>query len=193
MPRPRVMKLVPDAEDLIATMLDPSNEAAAHLMRYTDFLLSLGDIDDSGMLRGHIESTLLDLIALSLGARGEAGEIGRLRGLRAVNLQAILAQIKARFADPSFSARDVALRLGLTPRYVQNLLGETEANFTERVLELRLQKARAMLADPRHNRLKVSDIALACGFNEASYFNRYFRHRFGASPTQCRGSNGSQT
>jgi AraC-like DNA-binding protein len=35
--------------------------------------------------------------------------------------------------------------------------------------------------------LKISDIAYACGFNEASYFNRCFRRRFGASPTQYRG------
>ena len=55
------------------------------------------------------------------------------------------------------------------------------------VLELRLQKARAMLASPRYDRMKVSDIALACGFNEVSYFNRCFRRRFGASPTQFRG------
>jgi AraC-like DNA-binding protein len=34
----------------------------------------------------------------------------------------------------------------------------------------------------------VSDIAYACGFSEVSYFNRCFRRRFGASPTQMRGS-----
>jgi transcriptional regulator GlxA family with amidase domain len=54
------------------------------------------------------------------------------------------------------------------------------------VLELRLQKARVMLGDPRRARLKISDIAFACGFNEVSYFNRCFRRRFGASPTQYR-------
>jgi len=58
---------------------------------------------------------------------------------------------------------------------------------SERVLELRLQKARAMLSDARNDRMKVSDIALACGFNEVSYFNRRFRARFGCSPTQYRG------
>ena len=35
-----------------------------------------------------------------------------------------------------------------------------------------------------HDTLKISDIAYACGFNEVSYFNRCFRRRFGASPTQ---------
>jgi AraC-like DNA-binding protein len=44
-----------------------------------------------------------------------------------------------------------------------------------------------MLADPRNDRLKVSDIALASGFSEVSYFNRCFRRRFGGSPTQYRG------
>ena len=44
-----------------------------------------------------------------------------------------------------------------------------------------------MLVDRRNDALKVSDIAFACGFNEVSYFNRCFRSRFGASPTQFRG------
>jgi transcriptional regulator GlxA family with amidase domain len=66
-------------------------------------------------------------------------------------------------------------------------LHETGLSLAERVLELRLQKARAMLADPRHDRLKIIEIAYACGFNEVSYFNRCFRRRFGASPTQYRG------
>ena len=43
-----------------------------------------------------------------------------------------------------------------------------------------------MLADRRNDRLKVSEIALACGFNEVSYFNRCFRRRFGATPSEFR-------
>ena len=70
---------------------------------------------------------------------------------------------------------------------VQELLSETGMSFTGRVLELRLQKARAMLADPQHDHLRVSDIAYASGFNDISYFNRTFRRRFGASPLQYRG------
>ena len=47
-----------------------------------------------------------------------------------------------------------------------------------------------MLGRARHDALKVSDIALACGFNEIPDFNRCFRRRFGASPTQFRGGEG---
>ncbi len=58
------------------------------------------------------------------------------------------------------------------------------------MLELRLQKARAMLADSRHDRLRVIEVAYACGFNAIAYFNQCFRRRFGGSPTQYRGGNG---
>jgi AraC-like DNA-binding protein len=43
-----------------------------------------------------------------------------------------------------------------------------------------------MLRDPTHDALKVIDVAYACGFNDVSYFNRCFRRRFGASPTELR-------
>jgi transcriptional regulator GlxA family with amidase domain len=44
-----------------------------------------------------------------------------------------------------------------------------------------------VLTDRRHDRMKVGDIALACGFREVTSFNRCFRRRFGLSPTRCRG------
>jgi AraC-like DNA-binding protein len=84
----------------------------------------------------------------------------------------------------------VARRLGLSQRYVNDLLLETGASFTERVLELRLQKARAMLTDRRHDRVRIGGIAYACGFNEVPYFNRCFRRRFGCSPREYRNGNG---
>ena len=87
-----------------------------------------------------------------------------------------------------FTVQLVASKVGLSERYVQDLLFEAGASFTERVLELRLQMARAMLADRRHDRLKISDIAHDCGFDSVSYFNRSFRRRFGTSPTQYRGN-----
>jgi transcriptional regulator GlxA family with amidase domain len=78
------------------------------------------------------------------------------RGLRAARLREALAALEAGFADPAFSPDDIARQLGVSPRYVQNLLHETGLSFTARVLEPRLQRARAMLADPRHDRLKVA-------------------------------------
>jgi AraC-like DNA-binding protein len=132
------------------------------------------------------------IFGLLLGAEKETAEVAAARGLRAARLREILARIKTGFADPGFSSERVAASLGLSRRYVNELLYESGTNFADRVLELRLEKARAMLADARHDRKRIGDIALACGFNDISYFNRRFRARFGCSPTQHRGGNGER-
>jgi AraC-like DNA-binding protein len=45
-----------------------------------------------------------------------------------------------------------------------------------------------MLIDPRYAGLNISTIAFAVGFGDVSYFNRTFRHRFGATPSELRRS-----
>jgi len=188
MPRARLLERVAHSDDLVQMPLDSTTPAARLLRGYLELLLDLDGAADDPLLVAHAESTLIDLVVLTLGAGGEAAEIARMRGLRAARLQEIFAAIKAGYADPAFAVRGVAHKLGLSPRYVNDLLHETGVSLVERVLELRLQKARAMLADPHHDRLKIIEIAYACGFSEVSYFNRCFRRRFGASPTQYRGT-----
>ena len=87
--------------------------------------------------------------------------------------------------DPSITWAKYKVGLYNTPFASQAAAREIVR--TERVLELRLQKARAMLADPSFDRFKIGEIAFTCGFNEASYFNRCFRRRFGLTPTAARG------
>lgn len=191
LPRRRLLELVCDVEDRVARRIAAEHPAVQHLRRYLDIVLEPGASADDPLLANHAETTLLDLVALSLGAGRDAAELARMRGLRAARLQAILAEIKSGFADPAFSVRDVAARLGLTPRYVQDVLHETGTSFSERVLELRLQSARSMLARHSHKGRKVSDIAYASGFNDVSYFNRCFRRRFGATPRDMRTLHGA--
>lgn len=184
--RRQLRAVVAHAEDLLARPLDPRQASVRYLRRYLDLALGPDGIGDDEGLNEHIGTTLIDLMALTLGASEEAAEIARRRGIRAARQREIVSAIAAGFADPNFSPQSVARKLNLSPRYVQDLLQELGFSFTDRVMELRLERARSMLADPRHHRLKVIEIALACGFNEVSYFNRCFRRRFGSSPTQLR-------
>lgn len=186
LPRARLLDLVVDAEELAIRAFDASQPAVRHLARYVEFLLNAKEIAEEPDLVEHARTTLFDLVVLSFGIRGDAADLAATRGLRAVRTREIIAEIKAGFTYPGFSARHVAVKLGLSPRYVQDLLQETGVNFTDRVMELRLQGARTILSDPRRDNLKVSEVALACGFGEISYFNQCFRRRFGGSPTQFR-------
>lgn len=175
-----------NADDLICSPVDAMRPAVRHLARYVEFLAASDELAEEPRIDASVETVLLDLVTLAFGANGEVSDVASGRGLRAARIREILAELRGGFADPGFSAARVGRKLGLTGRYVQELLYQTELSFTERVLELRLQSASAMLADPRHDRLKISDIAYACGFGEVSYFNRCFRRRFGCSPTQYR-------
>jgi AraC-like DNA-binding protein len=186
-PRRELVRLVAHAEDATATALMLDRPAVRLLRKYLDVCLATPEVEEDPALLAHVGTTLSDLIALALGGSRDAAEIARRRGLPAARLREILAELRRGFTDPAFSPSRVAAKLEVSPRYVQKLLHAIGASFTERVLELRLQKARTMLASPRHDRLKVSEIAYACGFNEVSYFSRCFRRRFGTSPVQYRG------
>jgi AraC-like DNA-binding protein len=186
-PPAELAALVPNAEDLINRPLDHNTPAMRHLQRYLALIMGPDGIGTDQALDAHYGRTLIDLLALALGTGRDAAAIARMRGLRAARLRVVLQKIKESFADPACSAERVALMLGLSGRYVQDLLQETGATFTERVLELRLQQACSMLMSARCDGQKVAEIARCCGFNDVSYFNRRFRARFGASPTQFRG------
>lgn len=181
----RLRALVPDITDLLARPLDPGQPSVRHLGRYVESIVGL-DIAGDRALEEHIGTTLLDLLALGLGAGRDTAAIARMRGVRAARLREVFSAIGAGFTDPAFTPGVLAARLGLSPRYIQDLLHEAGTSFTERVLDLRLRKAQQMLTSVARQRLKVSEIALACGFSDVSYFNQAFRRRFGASPTQLR-------
>jgi AraC-like DNA-binding protein len=187
-----IRELVAKPDDLVARSFDATTPAARYLRRYLDFLHAPDTLADAdAALEEHVATNLIDLVALCLGAGRDAADLARMRGLRAVRLQILLGEIKAGFADPAFSVQTVARKTGLSVRYVQDLLHESGASFTERVQELRLQQARRMLAHPRFDHLSISQIAYGCGFNEVSHFNRAFRRRFGAPPGDIRArSNG---
>lgn len=125
-------------------------------------------------------------MGLATGAKGEAAEVAGLRGLRAARLSAILARIESNFAAPQFSALVVAQELRLSLRYVHDLLQESGTSFSERVLELRLQRTLAMLGDRSFGHLRIGEIAYAAGFSDLSYFHRSFRRRFGCTPGSAR-------
>lgn len=188
LPEKELLARVPHAQDLVLAPLDPASPSLRYLQRYTGILFDQDDLHGDPNLSAFVRNTLFDLAALVLGARRDEAELAGMRGLRAARLVDILAAIKHGYSEPDFSPHVLAGKLGLSAKHIEKLLYATGRNFTERVLELRLENARAILADRRSSRLRVSDIAFACGFNEVSSFNRSFRRRYGETPTQWRGT-----
>jgi AraC-like DNA-binding protein len=129
---------------------------------------------------------LADLVALAMGPPRDGAPLAEGRGLKAARLQAVIDDIGRNFAQPDLSATSVALRLGLSRRYVHSLLEETAASFSDHVLEHRLTHAHHLLTNSDRVSARIAEIAYDCGFSDLSFFNRSFRRRFGCSPRDAR-------
>jgi AraC-like DNA-binding protein len=88
--------------------------------------------------------------------------------------------------EPGLTAAAVARSQGVSPRYLQRLLETSGTTFTQRVTELRLQRAFTLLNEASDGAGRIIDVALAAGFSDISQFNRLFRARFGDTPSAVR-------
>lgn len=159
---------------------------ALRLLRNYLMLFDTGDLPASPTLAAHVAATIIDLVGLVTGAKGDEAELAGLTGLRAARLEAVLSHIRTDFSNPELSAEFIGRKLQLSARYIQDLLATTGSGFSERVLEQRLLRAKTMLNDPRHASKRISEIAYEVGFSDISYFNRCFRRRFGDTPGAAR-------
>jgi AraC-like DNA-binding protein len=185
-PRRKIAELLPRATRFAGVKLDKNIAAQRLLFGYLRAAFNI-DLSAGRATELHGEH-ITDLVALALGADGDGRAAAEERGARAARRSAILREIERRSGNPDLNAATIATLLGVTPRYVHLLLEETGRSFTHHVLDQRLQRASALLRDPHWRLRKIADIAAETGFTDLSYFNRAFRRRFGATPTDMRES-----
>jgi AraC-like DNA-binding protein len=124
--------------------------------------------------------------ALAIGATRDAAAIAEGRGMRAARLRAIKADIAERLAQDDLTVAAVASRQRISGSYIRKLFESEGTSFSECVLSERLIRAHRMLTDPRFAGRSITSVAFDAGFGDVSYFNRSFRRRFGATPSEIR-------
>ena len=183
-PRKVLTAMVPRVHDRFRAALVPESEAQRLLANYIEVL------DErrlaSPELRRLVVAHVHDLIALALGASSDVAELASSRGLRAARLHAIKTDIRATLSQQGVTLTAVAARHGVSPRYVQALFESDGTTFSQFLLGERLARGNRLLNDPLQMVRSISAIAYAAGFGDLSYFNRAFRRRYGATPTDIR-------
>jgi AraC-like DNA-binding protein len=162
------------------------DSVALQLLRQYASVIESGTALESAETRQLAVEHLYDLASLAIGADRDSRPIANQRGLRAARLHAVQAGILKNLGNRELSASAIALRHGISQRYMQMLFETTGITFTEFVLDQRLKRAHRMLSDPRCAAQNISSIAFEVGFNDLSYFNRTFRRMFGATPSDIR-------
>jgi AraC-like DNA-binding protein len=184
-PRKALLATVPGLEDYFGRVVVQDSEALRLLTRYVELLDQNSQLM-SGGLRRLVVTHVHDLMALTLGASRDASEIAGGRGLRAARLHAIKSDIMNSLGEPDLSLTQIASRHRVTPRYVQALFEREGASFSSFLLDRRLAHVHRMLRDPMQSTKPISSIVYDSGFGDLSHFNRAFRRRYGATPTDVR-------
>jgi len=88
------------------------------------------------------------------------------------------------YKDNELTLNTLATRLGLHPNYVSQAINETQGkNFYDYVNGLRIDEFIRLSALPENRRYTILHLAMECGFNSKSSFNKYFKKVTGLSPT----------
>ncbi|WP_194464060.1 helix-turn-helix domain-containing protein [Bradyrhizobium sp. CCBAU 53340] len=184
-PRSAIAPLVPKLENVTMRRITKDSSGLRLLRKYLDVVA-----DDEALAapasQRLIVSHFHDLVALVLGASSDAKALAADRTVGAVRLAAIKADIVANLEDGTLSATMVATRNGVTVRYLHKLFESDGITCSEFVLGQRLARAYHHLRSPLHSRRAISTIAYELGFNDLSYFNRAFRRRYNATPSEIR-------
>ncbi len=186
-PRRMLAGFCRNVDDRIARSLNVSSELAKLLSHQIETAQRFGPKLDASA-HHTIAQHLLDLVGLCLGAGGDAAHLAGRRGLAAARFDAIKAEILRDIGSSDLGLARIAADHGLSTRYVQHLFELFGTSFTGFVLEQRLLFAHRLLREPNSKWRKISDVAASAGFSDISYFNRAFRARFGATPTDIRAS-----
>jgi AraC-like DNA-binding protein len=158
----------------------------AILRLLTSYVYAIPDIlAESPGASGIVTNHLYDLIALSVGT-GHNSTIAFARSVRTARFRAIQSDLASHLDDESLTIANIAERHGVTPRYIHKLFAIEGTTFTHYVLQQRLGRAYRLLRDQRYASRSITSIAYDAGFNDLSYFNRTFRRRYNATPSNVR-------
>lgn len=182
-PRRAMNARVRHVSDLAARPL--RGEALALLRDYLEWIQARPAPSSSALAQAQ-STHILDLIALALCPSRDTWRAAETGGGRAARLYRIKKTMQTRAHEHDLSVGAVAALHGVTSRYVQQLFEREGITFSQHLLELRLQAVHRRLVDPTASSLAIAAIAYDAGFADLSYFNRTFKRRFGARPSEIR-------
>lgn len=182
-PHKALAPLVPSLYDRISRPI-PRTTEALHLLTSYFRVLEDNQALATPDLRDLVVRHCYDLIALVLNPSRDQAAAAQ-GGLRAGRLTAIKSFVADNLTRHELSVAHAAAAHRLSPRQVQRLFEAEGMTFSEYVQQERLKRVHGDLTDPLIRR-SISDIVYDAGFGDVSHFNRAFRRRYGASPSEVR-------
>lgn len=122
---------------------------------------------------------LYDVIALALNPLAKSEHQAGLLAL-------IRNHIDTCYTNPDLAPANVAATFDISVRYLHRLFSDSDASFTDYLIEQRLAQAQRILAHPHYRHQTILKVAYDCGFRNINHFGRRFRVRYGMTPGEFR-------
>lgn len=182
-PREMLQRRIAGTEALTAISFGPDRplQKLAHDFVY-QLCQSADRIEPEHAVR--LSEQAVDLVAMALSERLGTQPLPSTH--RLALLHRLKAYVRTHLADPDLSLSDTAAAIGISPRYVNDLLSDEATSFQRFVLAERLAQCHRDLSSPILTHRHISEIAFAWGFNDLSHFGRVFREHYGMSPRDFR-------
>jgi AraC-like DNA-binding protein len=135
-------------------------------------------------------TAMINLSSNSIVASSMTGKLGRdssstVRFLKPEEeglLLRLVENIESNLSDEHFTVDQLALQMGISrPQLYRKVMSLTGKSPNEFIRNFRMSTARTLLRSRADN---VSQIALTVGYNNPSYFARYFRETYGCTPSE---------
>ncbi|MEL6653869.1 MAG: AraC family transcriptional regulator, partial [Bacteroidota bacterium] len=89
------------------------------------------------------------------------------------------------YQNPTLSLHNVASQLNITTKQVSQIINQGfEMNFNDFVNHYRVEAFKSQIAAGEQQKFTLLSIALGCGFNSKTTFNRVFKRNEGMTPLQ---------
>lgn len=88
--------------------------------------------------------------------------------------------------DPQLDVESLSSAIGFSRRYIQAAFSAAQSSVGRWILDQRLDLCREDLLAQANSEQLIASIAFRRGFNDLSYFNRAFKHKFGLTPSAAR-------
>lgn len=170
------------------TAITFSSERPLEKLAY-DFIAGISKVADQieSNTAERLTDQALDLVALALSDRYRNAPLASSTH-RAALLYRLKAYVQNHLHDPELSLSQTAAALGISTRYVNDLLADEHTSFQRHVLTRRLSQCARELSLSQTAHRQIGEIAFAWGFNDLSHFGRVFREHYGMSPRDWRQS-----
>jgi AraC-like DNA-binding protein len=179
-----LQRYVGSPENLVHVPVSGSSGAGALASRVIREIWKSSDVVLGPGVAPRYANVVLELIASAYVGVGR-GNVDR-SCLASVLRLRIMDFIDQSLCDPELSPALVAQGLKISTRHVHRLFAQQGSTVSQYILQRRLEKCRAALADPLLAGLSLTHICSEYGFRSLPHFSRLFHDEYGIAPRDYR-------